>query len=692
MAVATPSRPSVASGAGELEPPAPRALLLAVMACLVFACFASGATDQPAEQWLQLSLAACAVVATGTWLYAGGIRFVAARSGLAGIALLVGFAAWAAISINWSVAPDRSWAEANRVLAFALTAVLGVFLGASLPRAPERLGAALALASVPVALYALGGKTLPGIHIGDVINLDQTAAYNRLRAPFGYWNALALGCVSGLLPMLRIAADGARSQQVRVAAVLGVYLLGLVLALTYSRGGLLALVAGIAVLVALGRDRMRTLILFSSAALAAGVPLAVALSREDLTQDLLPLSQRTDDALIVFVVFLAAGALLFMWARALLTLECDPRFSPERGRVVGRRLAIGSAAVVGAVLIFALATGEVGDAIDGFKDPSKPAELTDPNRVLDANSGNRWIWWREAAGAWSDEKLRGWGSGSFPVTHKLYRKEPLSVQQPHSVPLQWLAEDGLVGFALAAGAILALLVAALARVRALEGRSRSAAAALLAVAVAWIVHSLFEWSWDIPAITLPMFLCLGVLAAREPRGEARPVTGRGPLLGVALVATMLFAISAVLPALSVTKSADALRSIGDGQVSDERLAAAAGRAAYAARLNPLAAEPLVAAASIAERRGDQDGARRLLLRALRRQPYDAEAWTALVRIEVLRGDRAATLAAARRALEIDPLGPVAISLAEAAAQNVVFPNESSTATGTPLPRQVPVVP
>jgi hypothetical protein len=200
----------------------------------------------------------------------------------------------------------------------------------------------------------------------------------------------------------------------------------------------------------------------------------------------------------------------------------------------------------------------------------------------------------------------------------------------------------------------------------------------------------FEWSWDIPAITLPMFLCLGVLAARPPGTAGRPVPGRGLLLTVALSATLLFAISAILPALSVTKTSAALKAGGDTDTSDSALEDAAGKAAYAGRLNPLAADPLIAGASIAERRGLPDDARRLLLGALRRQPYNVEAWVALVRLEVLRGDRAATLAAARRALDVDPLGPVAISLAEAARQNLVFPNESSTASGTPLPKQVPV--
>src|SRR4051794_41582065 len=40
--------------------PAPRVLLVAVAVCLLYAAFASGATDLPQESWLQLALAGIA--------------------------------------------------------------------------------------------------------------------------------------------------------------------------------------------------------------------------------------------------------------------------------------------------------------------------------------------------------------------------------------------------------------------------------------------------------------------------------------------------------------------------------------------------------------------------------------------------------------------------------------------------------
>ena len=90
--------------------------------------------------------------------------------------------------------------------------------------------------------------------------------------------------------------------------------------------------------------------------------------------------------------------------------------------------------------------------------------------------------------------------GSFPVTHLMYREVELDVLQPHNVPLQFLAETGIVGTALGMGALGFLLFAALARVRGMaDGRERDLAVALFAAAVAWLVHGVVDFDWDIPA-------------------------------------------------------------------------------------------------------------------------------------------------------------------------------------------------
>jgi hypothetical protein len=672
----------------------PLLLLAAVAAVLEYCAFASGGTQLPAGGYVAVAVAVLALAACAACLY-GPLRFRPSRLALGGLAALALFAAWTGASIGWSAQPDRAWIELNLALAYLLALGLGIVLGSSLPRGPQRVGTMLALVSMPVALYALGGKTLPGLHVDGLFDLDQAAGYNRLKAPLHYWNALALFCVIGLLPMLRLAADPRRAPGRRIGALLGVYVLALVVALTYSRGGLVALVAGVAVLLALGTERVRTAGALAAALAAAAVPLTVALTRDDLTTDLVALSQREDDALVVLVLVVLMAVLLAAAGAIAQMLERRPAFSPRRARRLGRPVAAGAAALAVLALAASLASGRVAEGFDAFTDPAVTTRQTDPNRLLSANSGNRWTWWKEAAGAWSDEPLAGWGAGSFPATHRLYRRDLLTVQQPHSVPLQWLAELGLVGFVFGAVALLALLAAALARVRrarwALEHAppERGYAAALLAVAVAWAVHAVYDWDWDIPAVTLPAMVALGTLGARPPASPpAAAPAWRGPALACAVVAFALVATSALLPSLARTRIAGVLASVGGSPTSDEALAAAAADAEVAARLNPLAIEPLFAVATIADRRERPQDERDALLRAVERQPESVFAWVRLAAFELLRGEPRAGRRATLRALELDPRNPALINLAARTAGALTPPERSATATGAPLPTEV----
>jgi tetratricopeptide (TPR) repeat protein len=184
-----------------------------------------------------------------------------------------------------------------------------------------------------------------------------------------------------------------------------------------------------------------------------------------------------------------------------------------------------------------------------------------------------------------------------------------------------------------------------------------------------------------------------VLVARPVRRATQLTAGdggaRGLGYGLGVLLIVVAAVSAALPALAQRRTDAALESVGRARVTDARLADAAASAEVAAKLNPLAVEPLFAAASIAERRGRVDEARRAILRALERQPDNVDAWFRLTRIEFTRLDRAGVRRASQRALELDPLNPVAFALARRAQQAGAPPGESATATGTPLPAAAP---
>jgi len=666
-----------------------------LLGCVLYGAFAGGATRLPSESWIQLTLIAAAGVACAVWLYGDGrLALRASPVAWAGAGLLAAFAVWTGLTVLWSVAPDRTWIELNRGIAYALMVVLGITVGSSMPSAPRRVAAGWALVAVPVALYAAGGKTLPGLHIDGLFSLDHARSFNRLRGSLGYWNALALFCVLALPATLRLAADPARRAAARLTSLSGVYLLIFVIGLTYSRGGVLALTAAMTAFIALTTERLRTFSLFVVAWLGSAVPLTFALVSPDLRSDLVPLARRQDDALVVLIVGLVVLAVVLGVGFALIRAERARWYSTARGRIVGRVLAGVGAAVLALGVAGAASTGVFSTLATSFTDTTQAADQTDPNRLLSANSGNRWTWWKEALGAWSDKPVAGWGAGSFPVTHLLYRTEPIGVKQPHSVPLQWMAETGAVGAGLALGALLALLAAAIARTRSWTGSQRGYAAALTAAPIAWLAHCFYDWDWDIPAVTLPMLLAAGVVVGRPGAGAARAAIGPTPGLravgfGLAVALLLAAALSAALPALAQTRTSSV--SVGlDRRLGEPQLAEAAADAEVAASLNPLSAEPLRLAAVIAQRRGRLEEARGLIVRAIERQPTDVGSWLALADIDAARLDRAGVRRATLRALELDPINPATLALARTAQRASVPANESATATGAPLPKQVPV--
>jgi hypothetical protein len=267
-----------------------------------------------------------------------------------GVGLLVAFVAWTAISLAWSVAPDRTWTEFNRAAAYAVVLVLGVALGSSHPRARELLALGWLVIAAGVALFALGGKVAPWIHLGP-IDLDHTAGFSRLRAPLDYWNALALVLAMAAPGALRAAVERAWGLRARLAALAALYLFVVVLALTYSRGGVVALVIALAVAIAPARARVHCLVLVVATCVAAAPALAFALTAHSLTTDGLSVCDRTGDGLVLAGIMAVSCAALLAaaWLLDRLALEIPPAWRGSRR--IGRALAVGAAALLVAAMV-----------------------------------------------------------------------------------------------------------------------------------------------------------------------------------------------------------------------------------------------------------------------------------------------------------------------------------------------------
>lgn len=675
------------------------ALVVALVAACAYAAFAHGAVAIPEETRLQVGLAVVSLVAAAAWLGWRGVWLSAPRAAWWGVGLLVGFAAWCALSLLWSVMPDRTWGEVNRAISYVLVLLLAMAAGSSARLAIERVALGVLGVVVVVAAYAFGGKVLPGVNIHPLFDLNQTAGIARLRAPLEYWNALALVCVFGVPIAVRLAADRRRGRRTRLAALGATCLLVVVVGLTYSRGGFLALACATLLMTWLGGARLRGLAILAAAGTAAIPILSVAFTRPALTGNGVPLGPRITDGRILLVVTIFCMGALMVAGVGLMRLERRIKWTPARSRAVWRVLAI-AGAVAGVLVLAGIAVSDRGPAgtvssIAKSFTETRQDPLTDPVRLVSTNSGNRWVWWKEAVGAWSDRPFGGWGAGSFPTVHLLYRTNRIPVAQPHSVPLQFLAETGLIGALLALGGLGAMFAAALVRVRAMpRGRERDLAVALLAGTLAWFVHGLVDWDWDIPGVTVPALVFLGVLCglpARAAPRRAEPFVdpepgGLGVRLGaIAAAAVVLagFVMSALLPAWSDSKTSDAAIAVGAAATPAE-LQRAAADADLAAKLDPLAARPLFVASAIAQGRGRLLDARRFLLEAVDREPDNSEGWIRLAGLALQLADREGLREAAYRAMQLDPNNPSAVALARRADEFVTSPALSATATGTPL--------
>ena len=684
-------------------------LLYALLCACAYAVFAHGAQSYPYETRVQIALAITSLLTVAAWASGRGIVADASPAARMGVILLFAFGFWTGLTLLWSITPDRTWTEVNRALAYALVAALGVAVGASVPRAIERIANGWLVIATAVALYALAGKVIPGFHALG-IDLRQAASKPRLRSPLDYWNALALVCALAVPIAMKIASDATRRVRERLGALMSLYVLVIVMGLTFSRGGLLALGTALIIMTLVGSGRLRALATLGVVLLAATEPLGLAFAKNSLKTTDAPLHDRIASGELLLSSVMGCAIVLLATGAVLIALESRVRWSGADSRAVWRVAGIAAAFVllfgtIGATVSHRGLPGTVQNAVQSFTSTKQDKEL-DPERLASANSGNRWVWWKEAVGAWSDKPVGGWGAGSFRATHLLYRRDTLPVTQPHSVPLQFLAETGLIGLLLAFGGLGTLLWAAFARVRAMARypptRERELAVALLAAASGWLAHGFYDWDWDIPGVVFPAMLFLGVLVAGRgdtPRAAPRTPrvifvdphhmpgmnTSRAASVAMVTVALAAYVASAVFPPWSDSKATDAQAAIGEGNPTPKQLEHAAAQALIATKLDPLSVDPLFVSAVIASRRGRPIDARNYLLQAVDRQPDDARAWSELARIALFLQDRNGFESASLRALELDPMNPILRGNAAKAIELGTPPSGSATAVQTPLP-------
>lgn len=410
-----------------------------------------------------------------------------AAGGLAALTLLTG------LSLLWTPLAGPAQDDLQRLLLYLGSFVAGtVVLTGRAGRAVEPV---LGLGAACVIAYALSERLLPGL-----VDLARSASANgRLEQPLTYWNAVGALAALGLLLCVRVAADSTRPAALGAAAAAAAPVLGLGLYLTFSRGALAAVCAGVLALSLLTprRRELRTTCLVFAAAVVAAVaselpgldPIADAGADGETGAGLAMLA-------LLIVLGAAAGALAVTRRRG---------GDGELALGVPPRLAIGLAIVV--VVAGAIALASSGEDL-GRVDSGGAGRLGTVN-------SNRYDYWRVAASTFADHPLAGHGSGSFRVDWLRERDVRERVVDAHSLYAETAAELGLLGLAALAAFLGGILLAGLAAVR----RLRADGAGPAAVAIAWAVHAGIDWHWEMPAVTLVALACAARLVAVAEQGD-----------------------------------------------------------------------------------------------------------------------------------------------------------------------------
>ena len=435
--------------ASRLDPPAIAAWTLA-FALVAYLALSNGGYDTVVRS--QVGFAIWWIVLLGALAGVLPIRFGAA--GWVAIGLLTAFATWTGLAIGWSESAERSAVELGRVATYvgALVLVIAAQGRTAARHTINGLACAIGLVTLLAVLSRLHPQWFPAndhfAFLGDV-------SARRLTYPLNYWNGLAAFAALGV-PLLLAIAIGAHTLAGRAAAAALLPLSGLCIYLTISRGGVLVVVIGLAVFLALVPLRLHAI----GTLLAAGTGSAIlisAASQRDALQDGLPTAAAIGQGgeVLWLVVIVCAGVASLQVAMGLAARHLTRPAALASGRRA-TALRIGAALAVAAVIAVAGGvTGTVGDRWEQFKTPPVTVQGTSQGSVFERLQGvdgsGRYQLWESAVDAHASAPWKGIGPGTFDFWWSRNATISDVARNAHSLYLETLAETGFVGLALLAG-------------------------------------------------------------------------------------------------------------------------------------------------------------------------------------------------------------------------------------------------
>ena len=561
--------------------------------------------------------------------------------------LLLGLlAAWTAASLLWAGSRSDAWEETNRTLFYLVAvALVVVFVRLVGPRSWIWLIVGLIAVITVTAFLVL-------LRLGWASDPTLYFASGRLNYPITYWNGLAAFLVMGFWLALGAANAGGRLVWAQ-ALLLALATLFLELALLpQSRAALWSLALVLPFFVVLSPHRFRALtnlavVCFPVVLFWPALNRVYVATRDARLPEVAIASAMramTVSVIIVMVLYAltrgvewlilrprrkpgqtvdeSAGRLLKNDAspqecdgrvrekdagRANSSAICAPGNENGQAPVLGRRSTILIAVALAAIICIALTVGlllleqkpgglagSVNRAWTQFSS-DKGIDKTSSTRFVQASLNQRAAIWKVALAAFRTNPLHGIGAQNFENYFYQHRSNTLRVAQPHSQPLQLLAELGIPGALLwLVFAIWGLAGGAISRFRSQRRTDQALMAAVVTAALGWFIHSSVDWLWQLTAVSLPAMLLFGVAVAVGSSRTARSDEGgrdgsrmKRAAAAALAIGALLVLLSGLFPYLAVR----ATNAAATTAVTDPTKAISITRTA--AWQNPLSPEPLV---------------------------------------------------------------------------------------------------
>ena len=560
------------------------------------------------------------------------------------------FAAIAGLSAFWSESAEASYLECTRALTY-----LGVYTAAVL--AAQRLGYrraivdGLTIGFAAVLVMAVGSRLEPGLFPAQEIGNLRPEIRPRLIYPINYWNGLAAFAAMAVPFFLHLATRVDVGPRRRALGAAALPVTGLVLYLTFSRGGVIAALIAAAILVLASPTRL-AILRASVLGLAATVPLVLMVNAyRALNDGFLDQDAARAQGHRVLIALIVAVVVVWFAHQALERLPLPTLRVPQ----LSPRVTAVSAAAVGLSLILAVvAFGDVAGRWDSFSSSSASPEggRDIEGRFASASGNGRYEYWSASVDAFKTRPIGGRGAGTWQFWWQRHATVDGFIRDSHSFVFDTIAELGLLGVLAMLAMFGTILWGAVARRRATD--QAAFATVLLAASAAFVFSASIDWVWEIPAVAGVFFAVAGLAVADGShagrRGPAARRWTRGVGSGAAIAVLAWAAIFAhVLPLVSNWQIEVSQTKFRERDLEGARKAAERARS-----LQPWAASPKVQLAQVLREAGREQEALAPAQAAVRDEPTNWNRWLVLAYVEDTLGRRAQYERYLRIARDLNP--------------------------------------